>query len=238
MLLFLSHLKPGGICCEGYGETCWTSSLKEKGWSRSALADSIHRRRLGNPRSGEDAAAGLWEGQAAAWCAGHRVYQRPPSRMGRDPLFLKGPTDKPRRRDFCFFLFPLQCNLSTVFFEGESHRCCPSFPFSSPDSGGCFSLATLISSQAPPCWDGGTLFLENHFNRKIPLQVPMTHSLCLFGAEAWGLQWGEMEICFSRMQLLLQPVLSLFRYWSVPFKLHVWHASIYLMWFVKKYEIP
>lgn len=85
------------------------------------------------------------------------------------------------------FLFS-QCNLNMLFFEGESHRSCPSFPFSSPDSGGCFSLAALISSQAPPCCDGGTLFLENHFNRKIPLQVPMTHSLCLFGAEAWGLQ--------------------------------------------------
>lgn len=71
------------------------------------------------------------------------------------------------------------------------------------------------------------LVLENPFNRKIPLQLPMTHSLCLLvlspGVTRLILQWGVMEMCLSRMQLLLQLVLSLLWYWSVPLKLPVWH---------------
>lgn len=70
------------------------------------------------------------------------------------------------------------------------------------------------------------LVLENPFNRKIPFQLAMTHSLRVLvlspRVTRLILQWRVMEMCLSRMQLLLQPVLCLLWYWSVPLKCPVW----------------
>lgn len=85
------------------------------------------------------------------------------------------------------------------FLRGESNQCCPSFPFSSPDSRGCFSLAALISSQAPPCWDGGTLFLEReHFQHENLLAAP--HDSQAVPPWCWdlGFPGRVIEILFYR----------------------------------------
>lgn len=41
VLLFLSHLKAGGVCCEECRKTCRTPSPKEKSWPRSTLAGTV-----------------------------------------------------------------------------------------------------------------------------------------------------------------------------------------------------
>lgn len=206
VLLFLSHLKPGGVCWEEYGKTCWASSPEEKSWPGAAPAGTVSvpiaLGTTGQPRtllqgSGKDReqlyvpGTGCTKGLHPGW--------------GKIHYPLPAPVDKPRRRDFCFSLSLGQGHLNTLFSEGgESHQSCPSFPFSSPDSAGCFPRAALISSQAPPCRDGGTLFLENLFNRKSPWRLPVTPRLRLLGAEPWALQRRTLAIPFSRTWCLLQ----------------------------------
>lgn len=66
----------------------------------------------------------------------------------------------------------------------------PPFPFPPHTLEAVFSLATLISSQAPPCWDGGTFLGERERERAFSTWKSPCSSPWLTGCASLGLRPG------------------------------------------------